>query len=42
MTKKKKKLLWILISVGVVVIAAGVALTFGSLGRRSPKPFCWM
>ena len=42
MTKKKKKLLWILISVGVMVIAAGVALIFWLTRRRSSKPFCWM
>lgn len=37
MTKKKKKLLWILISVGVVVIAAGVALTFWFTREEGPR-----
>ena len=39
MTKKKKKLLWILISVGVVVIAAGVALTFWLTREEEPQAF---
>ena len=39
MTKKKKKLLWILISVGVVVIAAGVALTFWLTREEEPQAY---